>query len=198
MFDITSVREIHYGSDEVVYIYQDHTQKNLWYMVPVPTLRKVKGAPAFSLTKYTKDGGGIAGLCTFEMELIQPERARIAAEQQLGGNISWGGFTWVGGTAFFYFDIEGQTEVLAVEPTLYGTNVASFQIPLGTAAAVNTFINAYSKGGGASPFRIEYDMQALTNLLGAKATVKYRAEAAIEYQKTYKTVRDTWGQHAGA
>jgi hypothetical protein len=193
MFDITSVREIHYGSDEVVYIYQDHTQKNLWYMVPVPTLRKVKGAPAFSLTKYTKDGGGIAGLCTFEMELIQPERARIAAEQQLGGNISWGGFTWVGGTAFFYFDIEGQTEVLAVEPTLYGTNVASFQIPLGTAAAVNTFINAYSKGGGASPFRIEYDMQALTNLLGAKATVKYRAEAAIEYQKTYKTVRDTWG-----
>ncbi|GGE87320.1 hypothetical protein H1W37_06420 [Stappia taiwanensis] len=193
MFDITTVREIDYGSDQVAYVYQDHDDPKLWYMVPVPTLRRVNGAPAFSLTSYTKNGGGIAGLCTFEMELIQPTEARRAAEEVLGDDISWGGFTWVGGTAFFYYDIEGEAEVLAVEPTLYGTNVAAFQVPLKTAAAVNTFKNAYSQGGGASPFRVEYDMQVLTMLLGAKATVKYVAEAAIEYQKTYKTVRDTWG-----
>ncbi|MCA1299346.1 hypothetical protein [Stappia indica] len=194
MFDITTVREIDYGSDKVVYVYQDHDDPKLWYMVPVPTLRRVNGAPAFSLTSYTKNGGGIAGLCTFEMELIQPAEARRAAEEVLGDDISWGGFTWVGGTAFFHYDIEGEAEVLAVEPTLYGTNVAAFQIPLKTAEAVNTFKNAYSQGGGASPFRVEYDMQVLTMLLGAKATVKYVAEAAIEYQKTYKTVRDTWGR----
>src|SRR5436305_1698560 len=139
MFDITSAREIEYGSDNKTYIYQDHTQKDLWYMVPVPTLRKVKDAPAFSLTKYTKNGGGIAGLCAFEMELIQPEQARLAAAKVLGYTPSWGGFTWVGGTAFLYYDIEGESRVLAVEPTLYGTNVAPFQIPLTTAEALTTF-----------------------------------------------------------
>ena len=193
MFDITTVREIDYGSDKVVYVYQDHDNPKLWYMVPVPTLRTVNGSPAFSLVEYTKNGGGLSGLCTFEVELIQPLEARAAAEKELGDDISWGGFTWVGGSAYFYYDIEGETEVLAVEPTLYGTNVAAFQIPLETAEAFNTFKAAYSQGGGASPFRVEYDMQVLTKLLGAKATVKYVAEAAIHYEKTYKTVRDTWG-----
>ena len=193
MFDITTVREIDYGTNSVVYVYQDHDNPKLWYMVPVPTLRTVGGAPAFSLTEYTKNGGGVAGLCTFEMELIQPMAARAAAEKVLGDDISWGGFTWVGGTAYFYYDIEGEGRVLAVEPTLYGTNVAAFQIELETAEALNTFKGAYGSGGGASPFRVEYDMQVLTKLLGAKATVTYKAEAAIEYEKKYKTVRDTWG-----
>lgn len=193
MFDITTVREISYGADQVIYVYQDHDNAKLWYMVPVPTLRTVGNAPAFSLTEYTTNGGGVSGLCTFEMELIQPLEARAAAERELGSDISWGGFTWVGGTAFFYFDIEGQTEVMAVEPTLYGTNVAAFQIPLVSAAALNSFINAYSNGGGASPYRIEYDMQVLTMLLGAKATVTYSAQAAIDFERTYTTERDTWG-----
>lgn len=195
MFDLTTVREIHYGDSQVVYVYQDHDDKNIWYMVPVPTLRRVAGAPAFSLTKYTKNGGGIAGLCTFEMELIQPDEARAAAERVLGGTVLWGGFTWVGGTAFFHYDIEGETEVLAVEPTLYGTNVAAFQIELASEEAVKSFINAFSSGAGSSPFRVEYDMQVLTKLLGAKATVKYKAEAAIEYERKYRTERDTsWRQ----
>lgn len=193
MFDITSVREIDYGADSVVYVYQDHDNPKLWYMVPVPTLRTVNNAPAFSLVEYTKNGGGLSGLCTFEMELIQPEEAKIAARKVLGDDISWGGFTWVGGTAYFQYDIEGQTEVLAVEPTLYGTNVAAFQVPLDTAEALNTFKNAYSQGGGASPFRVQYDMQVLTKLLGAKATVRYTAETAIKYEETYKTERNIWG-----
>jgi hypothetical protein len=194
MFDVTTVREIHYGNDQVVYVYQDHDEKNVWYMVPVPTLRRVGSAPAFALTKYTSNGGGIAGLCTFEMELVQPEEARIAAERVLGGNVIWGGFTWVGGTAFLYYDIEGETQVLAVEPTLYGTNVAAFQIELETDEAVKTFVNAFSHGTGATPFRVEYDMQALTKLLGAKATVIYRSEAAITYEEKYRTTKNIWGQ----
>lgn len=195
MFDITTVREIIYGSNNEhhVYVYRDHEQTNLWYMVPTPTLRRVGGAPAFSLVEYTANGGGISGLCSFEVELIQPPEARLAAEKILGEDTVWGGFTWVGGTAFFHYDLSGVTQIAAVEPTLYGTNVAAFQIELPDQAAVNTFVNAFSNGAGASPFRIEYDMQALTQLLGAEATVKYNAEAAITYQQTYRTERDTWG-----
>lgn len=194
MFDITSVREIFYGAndEQSVYVYQDHEQKNIWYMVPVPTLRRVGADPAFSLVRYIKNGGGVAGNCTFEMELTQPAEARKAAEEQLGPDVIWGGFTWVGGTAFFYYNIEGLSKTVAVEPSLYGTNVATFQIQLTTAEEVNTFINAFS-GEGASPFHIEYDMAVLTQLLGAKATVKYRSEAAIAYETKYRTERDTWG-----
>ncbi|MCC4242801.1 hypothetical protein [Stappia indica] len=194
MFDVSSVREIEYGASGVTYVYQDHDDPKLWYMVPVPRLRTLDGAPSFGLTEYTSNGGGIAGLCTFEMELVQPVEARRAAEEILGTDISWGGFVWVGGTAYFYYDIAGENQVLAVEPTLYGTNVAAFQIELATPEAVNSFKNAFSgDAGGASTFRVEYEMQVLTKLLGAKATVIYTAEAAIEYEKKYKTVRDTWG-----
>lgn len=195
MFDITTVREIYYGpsGEHHVYVYQDHEEKNIWYMVPVPTLRRVGDSPAFALTRYTKNGGGVAGVCTFEVELIQPVEARRAAEEQIGPGVIWGGFTWVGGTAFFYYDIEGLAKTVAVEPSLYGTNVAAFQITLATAEEVNTFVNAFSQGGGASPFRIEYDMVALTQLLGAEATVIYRSEVAIEYERKYKTEKDTWG-----
>ena len=62
MFDITTVREIDYGPNSVVYVYQDHDNPKLWYMVPVPTLRTLNGAPAFSITEYTRNGGGISGL----------------------------------------------------------------------------------------------------------------------------------------
>jgi hypothetical protein len=195
MFDITTVREISYGPNEehTVYVYRDHTETNIWYMVPVPTLRRVGAAPAFSLVKYLKNGAGLAGICNFEVELIAPPEAKAAAEKVLPPGVIWGGFTWVGGTAFFHYDIEGETEIVAVDPTLYGTNVASFSIPLETTEALNTFVNAFSNGAGASPFRVEYDMQVLTQLLGAKATVRYNAEAAITYQNTYRTERDTWG-----
>jgi hypothetical protein len=193
MLDVTTVREIKYDGGQTIIVYRDHDEQNIWYMVPVPTLRRVGSAPAFALTKYVKNGGGIAGLCAFEMELIQPPEARAAAEKALGGNVIWGGFTWVGGTAFFHFEIDGESQVLAVEPTLYGTNVAAFQVELATDAAVNSFINAFSGGEGASTFSVEYDMQVLTKLLGAKATVKYKAEAAIEYERKYRTERDTWG-----
>ena len=43
MFDITTVREIDYGPNSVVYVYQDHDNPKLWYMVPVPRLVHVVG-----------------------------------------------------------------------------------------------------------------------------------------------------------
>lgn len=198
MIDITSVLEVHYGENKITYVYQDHTDKSTWYLVPVPALRTVGSLPAFAIVKYVTNTGGVAGICTFEVELIQPDAARAAAEKVItekypGMKVVWGGFTWVGGVAYFNYNIEEEVQVLAVEPSLYGTNVASFQVPLLTEAALNTFINAFS-GEGASPFGIEYEMLILTNLLGAKATVKYNAQAAITYQQTYKTEKNIWGQ----
>jgi len=193
MFDITTVREVPYGAGETTYAYQDHEDKNLWYLVPQPQVRIVNGSPAITVVKYKSNGGGIAGLCTVEAELVQSPEAKAAFEAQIGHSVDWGGFTWVGGSAFLYYDIEGEAEAMVIEPTLYGTNVAAFQIPLDNQAALNTFVTGLSQGGGMSPFRFEYDMLVLTNLLGAEATVKYDSEAAISYEGIYET-RSSWGQ----
>ena len=194
MFDITKVREITYGDGQVTYAYQDHDNPDIWYLVPVPRIRTLGGAPVFSVVEYTSNGGGISGACVFEAELVQPQAAKQALEAELGHPVTWGGFTWVGGTAFFHYLNGGAQETLAVEPTLYGTNVAAFQVELETAEELNEFKTALSEAGGNSPFSVEYDMQVLTKLLGAKATVTYNSQAAISYEEKYRTEKDTWGR----
>ena len=193
MFDVTKAREIFYGEDQSVIVFGDHEADNTWYMVPVPQLRTVGSEPAFSLTRYRDASGDVAGVCTFEVELVYPAAARAAAESELGPDIVWGQFTWTGGDVFFRYDIEGETDGIIVSPSLFGSNVATFQIELDSDAAVTSFINAFSRDGSVSPFEIEYEMTALTNLLGARATVTYNADAAIAYEKTYEKRKDTWG-----
>lgn len=194
MFDITTAREVVYGDGQVTYAYQDHDDPNTWYLVPSPRIRTMGGDPVFSVIEYTENGGGVSGACTFEADLVQPEAAKAALEAELGKTVTWGGFTWVGGNAYFHFLRDGAPEILVAEPSLYGTNVVSFQVELETAEQLNEFKTALSQGGGNSPFSIEYDMQVLTKLLGAKATVSYNSQAAITYEERYRTEKDTWGR----
>lgn len=199
MFDITTARTITYGAQDSlsVTVFRDRTEAGIWYMAPVPRLRLQGGKPVFALTKYRSATGGIAGICSFEVELTAPEEAKRAAEAKIGGIAGWGQFTWTSGEAYFGFALpDGQKTVeqmVAQTPSLFGSNVAGFQVELESDAAVNTFIAAFTGPGSLSPFRIEYRMGALTQLLGAAATVKYISTAAINYEKRYESRKDTWG-----
>lgn len=199
MFDITTARTITYGAQDSlsVTVFRDRTEAGIWYMAPVPRLRLQGGKPVFALTKYRSTAGGIAGICTFEVELYAPEEAKRAAEAKIGGISGWGQFTWTSGEAYFGFELpDGQKTVgrmMAQTPSLFGSNVAGFQLELESDAAVNTFIAAFTGPGTLSPFRMEYRMGALTQLLGASATVKYISTAAINYEKKYESRKDTWG-----
>jgi hypothetical protein len=164
----------------------------------VPRLRVDNGQPAFNLTKYTGNGGGIAGICDFAVELYSPPEARRAAEEQIPGIQRWGQFTWVSGNVFFDYElpVDGTPagQQAAVAPSLFGTNTARFQIELADEAQLNTFIAAFSGEGTLSSFTITYEMGVLTQLLGARATISYTASAAIDYERTYDTKKDTWGK----
>jgi len=179
MFDITTARTITYGAQDnlSVTVFRDRTETNIWYMAPVPRLRIQAGQPVFALTKYKSAAGGVAGVCSFEVELFAPEEARQAAEAKIGGIAGWGQFTWVSGDAFFTYELpEGDKTVsrtMVQTPSLFGSNVAYFQVELADDAALNTFVNAFTGPGTLSPFLIQYQMGVLTQLLGCAATVIY-------------------------
>lgn len=202
MFDVTTARQIDYsdanGQLLQATVFKDRVEKGLWYLVPVPRLRVDNGQPVFSLTKYTSNGGGIAGACVFEVELVSPEDAKRAAQEQIPEITNWGQFTWVSGNTFFDFvwPVDGQPvgQQIAVTPSLFDTNVARFQVKLDTEEKLNSFVKAFSGEGGLSGFSIIYEMGVLTRLLGASATIKYVASAAIEYERKYETRKDTWGK----
>jgi hypothetical protein len=196
MFDITTARQITYGPnrDLTTTVFQDRTDKNIWYLVPVPRLRVQNGQPALSLTRYLSNAGGLAGNCTFETELYAPPEALQAAEQQIPGIAGWGQFTWVSGNAFFEFELaDNKPRTLAQTPSLFASNVAHFTIELANEAELNAFVSAFTTPGETSPFRVNYEMGVLTQLLGAQAVVTYKASAAIEYERRYETRSDIWG-----
>lgn len=202
MFDVTTARQVDYrdsqGNQLQVTVFQDREDKGLWYLVPVPRLRIDNGQPAFNLTKYLKNQDGSAGICSFEVELFAPEDAKRAAQEQIPEIRAWGQFTWVSGDVFFDFDlpVEGKSEgqQICVAPSLFGSNVARFLVELETEAALNTFVGAFTGAGGLAPFSVNYSMGVLTQLLGARAEVKYTASVAIDYERTYETKKDTWGK----
>lgn len=199
MFDITTARTIVYGANNSlsVTVFRDRTETNIWYMAPVPRLRIQNGQPVFALTKYKSTTGGVAGICSFEVELFAPEDARQAAESKIGDIAGWGQFTWVSGDAFFTYEVpEGDKTVsrtIVQTPSLFGSNVAYFQVELEDDAALNTFVKAFTEPGTLSPFLIQYQMGVLTQLLGCAATVIYKSQAAISYEKKYESRKDTWG-----
>ncbi|MBZ0110839.1 MAG: hypothetical protein K8J08_00115 [Thermoanaerobaculia bacterium] len=198
MFDITKSQQIIYndrqGIEQSVTVYGDHEAARTYFMVPVPRLVHEDGNPVFSLVKYKSNEGGISGVCTFDVEVTIPDDARQAAERALGGDIVWGQFDWIGGDCSFIYEVDGEEDLIVVSPSLYGNNRASFQVPLRSDNAVESFVNAFSGDGAQSSYRIRYDLQVLTQLLGARATVKYNADSAITFEKRYETKKDTWGR----
>ncbi len=197
MFDLATARPIYYGSDNDlrVTVYQDREDKDIWYMTPVPRLRVLEdGLPAFSLTKYLAKDAGISGVCTFEVELWYPPAAKDAAQREIPDIAGWGDFNWVGGDAFFQPGLPDRTEAgLARTPSLFGANVAAFQLELATPEEFNAFLAALQPPRATSPCRIAYQMGVLTQMLAAKAQVKYTASAAIAYERRYEMKRDIWG-----
>lgn len=202
MFDVTTARQIDYtdasGVQQQATIFQDRTNKGRWYLVPVPQLRWDNQQPAFSLTRYTSTAGGIAGACAFEVELVSPEAAKRAARDQVPDIVDWGQFTWVSGNALFEYEVQEKgkpvARQLSVTPSLFASNAARFHIELESEEQLNTFVSAFSGAGSLSNFSVYYTMGVLTQLLGAEASIAYVASAAIDYQRTYESRKDTWGK----
>ena len=182
----------------VYFDFDDSLKK--YYIVPIPHLVKATNSDvaAFSLTKYKSNKGGINGVCTFDVELYVPQDALNAVKDALQregkGEYIQGQFDWVSVNTFFKYILNGEEEIINAVPSMYGQNRVSFVVLLKKDEDVTTFINAFHNGlGSVSPFSIQYDMTSLTKLVGIRASVGYNASIAIEWQRTYRTEKDTWG-----
>lgn len=202
MINIRNADIVYYDNDKknitVYFDFEDSAKK--FYIVPVPHLvmATTGNVPVFSLTKYISNKGDVRGLCTFDVELYVPQDALSAVKQHLDsigkGDYAQGQFDWASVNTFFKYVLNGEEQLINMVPSMYGQNRVSFIVLLNKDEDVTTFINAFNKGEGAiSPFSVEYDMTSLTKLVGVKAKVTYNVSIAVEWQRTYKTEKDTWG-----
>lgn len=195
MINITTGQVINFGDTQSVTVYQDFSDPDTWYIVPIPVIAKEPdGTPAFSLIEYDL-GSTKAGTCAFQTELHVPNAALAAVQQKLGASITIGQFDWKSVKAKFHFaTADSGALMLIATPSMYGANRASFIVHLPDAASVNDFKNAFGPDGSAGgAFQLEYDVTALTKLPPAVVTVDFNAQTAFEYQRTVSVSRNTWG-----
>jgi hypothetical protein len=196
MINIQNSEIVYYaeGSKSItVYFDFDQSQKKM-YVVPIPHLVYNNGIPVFSLTKYKKNDGIINGSLVFDVELKVPEEALQAVQQKYPDHVL-GQFDWQSITTYFSYDVSGEAMEMAVTPSMYGENRATFIVEITSNEMLTTFINAFNSSGGTavSPFQIRYEMSALSKLTGVKASVSYNAEIAVAFEKQIEKKKDTWG-----
>lgn len=195
MINIQNSQIIYYGRDQQVTVYGDFSDTKKYYIVPAPRIVTSDGIPQFTITKYTKTSGNVAGLCAFDVELFVTEDAKHAVTQKLGADITFGQFDWVAVDTYFEYDIEGESQLAVGSPSLYGDNRATFLVELATDVAVTTFINAFrGTFGSLSPFRVKYEVTVLTKLPAVDVVVSYDAQIAINYETQYESHKNIWGQ----
>ena len=201
MINIQTAQVIYYdpANEKSITVYQDFdfaTNKKV-YLVPIPELvTDSENNPVFSITEYVENEGS-RGTCAFSVHLFPPQnnpQIKAAVQAALGPDIIYGQLDWVAVTPLFFYQLEGQAYTLEGSATMYDGNRATFVVELENESALNTFKGAFHKNDGtSSPFRIGYDVTALTKLVGVTATVSYNSEIAIEYSKKIETEKDTWG-----
>lgn len=202
MINIQKTRVILYDGDRrSVTVYNDFDDPKKWYIVPEPrfAVLDVKGVkvPACALTEY-KTNKGTRGTCSFTVELGVSPEALDAVRRALGNDIILAQFDWVSAQAFFVYQTGGKQQQLNTTASSYATQQAAFVIDLPNTDAVNTFKSAFGPGpGSASPFRIDYQLMALSKLPAVVATVTYSASTAVEYQRTVQVDRNVWGHETG-
>lgn len=195
MINIRNSQVISFGDNQSVTVYQDFSDANTWYLVPVPVIATGEnGVPVFSLVEYDQ-GNTIAGTCAFQAELHVDGAALAAVRDKLGADITIGQFDWTSVQARFHFATAAETGlVLMATPSMYGANRASFIIHLPDQNTVNDFKNAFGPDGSAGgTFMLEYQVTALTRLPPATVTVEFNSQTAYAYQQTTHVKRDTWG-----
>ena len=195
MLNIQDVVQLVYGAPpntSVVTVYGDSDNSNLKYIVPTPVFAETAdGVPEFSLLEFKTDLG-ITGTCSFIVELVIPP---IALEVVLAKypNAEIGQFDWLAAQSYFIYKVYGREYALNAVPARYDRLRAAFVIDLPDQVWVDTFKAAFGPGLSSSPFRLEYNTSAWTNLPAVTVLVKYNSQIAFDYQKTTQIDKNVWG-----
>ncbi|WP_157598646.1 hypothetical protein [Tateyamaria omphalii] len=198
MINIRDAKTVRYANDtRLATVYPDFSQSGMWYVVPEPLFAKRTVAdreiPVFSLVEYTTQTGDAMATCTFTVRLDVSPEALAAVRAAIPG-ATFGQLDWISSAVTATFSIEGQEYVYIAEPSMAGTNEATFIIPLESQAMVNFFKANFGPDAPAtSGLSIDYDVTTLAKLQAVKATVSFNSDQAFEYEKTVDVKKNMWG-----
>lgn len=193
MLNIQDTVQIPYGNPlSLLTVYGDSDNTNLKYIIPTPVFSEKDGVPEFSLQEFQTDQG-TSGTCSFITELVIPEDALLAFRQHFpSGEI--GQFDWLSAQTYFIYKVGTKEYTLNAVPARYDRLRAAFIVDLPDQGWVDTFKTAFHGGTKASPFRLEYNTSAWTNLPAVDVVVKYDSKIAFDYQKSTQIDKNIWGR----
>lgn len=199
MINIQNTQTIFYDHDKSqVTVYGDFDDPGKWYIVPAIYFARETGTglqlPEFSLLEFDTNQG-VTGTCSFTAELVVTPEALQAVKAALGQGITIGQFDWVSAQAFFTFQVGGEDYTVNAVPSRYANNRAAFVIHLPDQTWVNTFKTAFGPGqGSTTPFKVSYDLLALSKLPAVNVKVTYDSKIAFDYEKTVNVDKNIWGK----
>ena|GEM_PF-7077787 len=193
MLNIQDTVQIPYGAPlKLLTVYGDSDNANLKYILPTPVFAEKDGVPEFSLQEFQTDQG-TSGTCSFITELVIPEDALLAFRKQFPDR-EIGQFDWLSAQSYFVYKVGGEEYTLNAVPARYDRLRAAFVVDLPDQVWVDTFKTAFHGGAAASPFRLEYNTSAWTNLPAVDVVVKYDSKIAFDYQKSTQIDKNVWGR----
>lgn len=190
------------SGQEWVY-YQDLNTTSIFYIMPRPRIAQPQGYPQFHLTEYTNDQSQfVSALCQITTELAPAPNDIQAAIAGLLRNAGVADpvyqampFQDLGddpdrNRAYLnYADAAGTvSRTIGVVPSLSGTESTIFNITNMTQAEVQFFKSYFGGNGQSGTISIVYQLTAVAFMGGIQSQVQFDAQAAYNYQRTYKWV----------
>ena len=167
--------------------------------MPQPQFVLVDGKPSFEITRYSTSGDDNgAGFCRFDVELTVPQAIETAVAAQIPSrfpnarqpyNFQTPDYNR-GGKAYFAFESGSSKITFSAPVSEYGSNVASFLLPM-TKAQLDTLVGALSKPSGGA-FEVSYHVSVPARLPAVTATLSFDSSIAFAYQVTQPSF-DSWG-----
>jgi hypothetical protein len=183
--------------------FQDADTPGTYYVAPKPAFSMANGLPRFHLTEYVDSNGKyLSALGQVTTVLAVPDsvvQAVATALRQKGiSSPAYQAMPYIdvpsGGVdpnlAFLnYADKAGiVSRTVQATPALSGSQAATFSIDYMSQAEAS-FLKAFFGGDAtAGPVQVVYQLTAWARLKGVSARVHFDAQAAYDYQRTYKWV----------
>lgn len=179
--------------------YGDDTNPSNFYIVPRPQFVLTgNGQPSFQITRYkTDDAGNGAGFCRFDIELSVPAEIEAGITAQIPQKFPGAKAPYFflaldcnpDGKAYFDFASGGATTTFSAPASSFGSNTASFLLPM-SKEQLDTVTQAFTTSGGS--YDVEYHLSVPARLPAVSAQLSFDSSIAYQYQVTQPSY-NSWG-----
>ncbi|MPY24511.1 hypothetical protein [Shewanella sp. YLB-07] len=183
--------------------YGDDTKADSFYIVPRPQfVTLASGKPSFQITSYQLDqqktgAQNGSGFCRFDIELSVPSDIEAAITKQIPTAFPQAKAPYLFLTmdynpdsrAYFEFVSGGAPITFSTPVSNFGSNVASFNLPM-TKEQLDTIEGAFATSGGA--YQVDYHLSVKARLPAVTAHLSFDSTIAYQYQVSQPRY-NSWG-----